>query len=211
MSQQIAQPMPPPPVEPIDPERLSAAEERWTTCPLRTCHRDTGLLYEDFYLRDIRTNRIMCSKCVVRTEIGYIAREVVKRSDDRFFQATTRDYLITSGVMLAASTLINLILFQIGIWFIAILIGGSVGIASARFVRRLTGGRIGRKSALIAVLSVAGGLLLASVAVILSSPIGMALLAMPGLPFQFLFTQPAAVLCTILMAGSAYGVFQRRI
>jgi hypothetical protein len=203
--------MPPSNVEPIDLEQLSAAEERWTTCPLSACKRDTALLYEDFYLRDIRTNRIMCSQCAVRTEIGYIAQEVVKRSDDRFFQATTRDYLITAGVMLVASVLVSFIMFQIRFLLIAILIGGSAGVTSARFVRRLTDRRIGRQSALIAAGSAIAGLLVANTLVLLSSPLGMVLFMNPLILFQYTLSNPSAALCILLMAGSAYGVFKRRI
>lgn len=215
MSEATTNPMPPPPVEPIDPDRVAVAEERWTQCPLRKCKRDTELLYEDFYLRDIRTNRVMCSGCAVRTEVGYIAQEVVKASDDRFFQGTKQDYVITFFVTLIGSILVNALMYGIGFWLIAIFVGGAAGVGVARFARRLTGGRIGRQSANIAIAGIVVGMLFAPLLVFVFSGGGLGMLIFPFINplmyLQLVFNSFGMLICAALMAVSAYGVFKRRI
>jgi hypothetical protein len=215
MNQTTITPMPAPPVEPIDQDRVAAAEERWAECPLRKCKRDTELLYEDFYLRDIRTNRIMCSGCAVRTEIGYIAQEVVKRSDDRFFQGTPKDYVITFFVTMLGSVIVNAIMYVVGFWFVAIFVGGAAGVAVARFARRLSEGRIGRQSANIAIGGIVVGMLFSPLIVMAFSGGGFELLLFliqnPTIYLQSLFFNIGVLICTGLMAASAYGVFKRRI
>lgn len=213
-------PIPEPPAGIDDPDRLSGGQERWTECPLRDCKRDAELLYQDFYLRDIRTERLMCTACAVRTEVGYLAREVVKASDDRFFQGTNNDYLVTFFAMLGASFGLNLILTLLPIggiflWFIAAAVGSAVGVAIAQQTRRLTGGRVGRRSAEVAV----GGLIVGA----LLAPLGWFVLnfGLVGLRiFTALFTDPFiyfsplgldGVIFTGAMGIAVWGIFKRRI
>lgn len=213
-------PLPDPPEGVDDPDQLVAAEERWTVCPLRDCKRDVDLLYQDFYLRDIRTDRVMCSACAVRTEIGYLAREVVKASDDRFFQGTIQDYLIVFGAMAGASFGLNLVLtfipnFGFFLWFIAAAVGGAVGTALAQQVQRLTGRRVGRRSAEVAIAGLVTGMLLMPLGSFIAN-FGLVGLQLIGL----LFSDPIIYLARIGLTGliftgamgvAVWSVFKRRI
>lgn len=216
----VEKPLPEPPDNVDDPDQVVAAEERWTECPLKDCKRDLDLLYQDFYLRDVRTNRVMCTACAVRTEVGYMAREVVKASDDRFFQGTNTDYVIVFFAMLGASFGLNLLLTLIPIggffiWIIAGVVGSAVGMALAQQVRRLTERRIGRRSAEVAVAGLIVGMLLMPLGWFVFS-FGFAGLQLISL----LFTNPSIYLSAIgiggviftgAMALSSWSVFKRRI
>lgn len=206
-------PLPPPPVEDIDPDQIELAQERWTECPLRDCKRDPNLLYEDFYLRGIRSNRLMCTACAVHTEVGYMAREVVKKADDRFFEGSNLDYVIQFAVIAGLSLVINTIMQSIPIWFLGFFIGGGAGMFIGRTARRLSGGRIGRQSANLAIGATIVGALL--------SPFTWALFQGGGLFVSFLLSDLSfyfnvlfdfgVIITTAIMAGTIYGIFMRRI
>ncbi len=202
---QPEKPMPPPPSADIEQDRREGAEERWETCPLHDCKRDADLLYSDFYLRDIRTNRLMCRACAVRVEMGYMAREVVKESDDRFYAGTSTDYAIVFGILFAGSMVVNALMLMIGFWILGLFIGGGAGTFLARLARQATGGRIGRQSQYVAVAGVIVGALFAPTLFTLVR-IGALIFAL-----QFAITNFAILLCTGSMAAAAYGIFLRRI
>ncbi len=197
-------PLPAPPEENIDPDQVEAAEERWQDCPLKDCKRNPELLYEDFYLRDVRTNRLMCSACAIRTEVGYLAREVVRASDDRFFQGTIGDDLIVLGLMFAGSIVAHTLALFIPFFILSFFIGAGIGGAMAPLARRITGGRVSRRSQYFAV----GGVLLGA----LFAPTLFVLLRVGVFVFslQALFNINI-LLCAVGMIGVAWGVFLRRI
>lgn len=209
-------PMPPPPQGVDDPDQIEAAQERWTACPLKDCKRDPDLLYQDFFLRDIRTNRVMCTACAVRTEVGYLAREVVKQSDDRFFEGTNQDYVVVFGVMAGASLGANLLstIIPIGgifLWFILAAVGSGLGMYASRYARKWTGGRVGRQSGEVAVAGLVVGLLL--------MPFVWGILNFGTMALSFILTPEVytaiigldGLILTGAMALASYGVFKRRI
>lgn len=207
-------PMPEPPDGYItDDAQINAAERRWEQCPLRDCKKNPELLYEDFYLRDIRTDRLMCSACAISTEVGYMARETLRQQEDRFFEGTTEDYVIVFAVIAAMSAVVNAVMLWIGFWFLAIFVGGAVGAFIGRTARNLTGGRVGRYSPQVAVAAVAAGAFLA--------PVLFWLVNAPGFGLQFLFSSLSfylgqvfslsILICSGTMAMAIYGIFMRRI
>lgn len=196
--------MPPPPEQEIDPDRVEAAEERWQECPLRDCKRDSELLYEDFYLRDVRTNRLMCSACAVRTEVGYLAREVVKATDDRFFTGTISDDVIVLGLMFVGSVIAHTISMFIGFFYISFFIGAGVAGVIAPMSRRMTGGRVTRRSQYFAT----GGILLGAIL----APSVYYLLRIGIFIFDVnLLLDISLLLCAAGMMSVAWGIFLRRI
>ncbi|MEL6405987.1 MAG: hypothetical protein AAFR81_16575 [Chloroflexota bacterium] len=196
--------MPPPPEGVTDVDRIAGAEDRWANCPLKDCKRDPELLYQDFYLRGIRSNRLLCSACAQRVEMGYMAREEVRKSDDRFFTGSQADNLLVAGVMFAGSVLANALMLVIGFWFLAFFVGGAVGAGLAGFARRLTKGRVTRQMPYFAM----GGIVLGA-------------LIAPTLYFLvrfgvFFFDIGSAfnlsiIICSGMMASGAWGIFLRRI
>jgi hypothetical protein len=197
-------PMPPPPIDPIDPDRVAGALERWEQCPLRDCKRDADLLYSDFYLRDMRTNRLMCSACTVRTDAGYMAKEVVRSSDDRFYTGNLSTDGILFGVMFAGSIVANVLALLISWFYFAFIIGGAIGGGLAIQARRMSGRKVTRQSHYFGTAGIILGALITPTLWIF---------------FQtgFLFFSLATVFnistlaCTVGMILAAWGVFLRRI
>src|SRR5688572_25067061 len=121
--------IPAPPPDVTDPECISAAQERWQVCPLRDCKGNVALLYEDFHLRDVRSNRVMCSKCAVHTEVGYMAREAAEGYEpDIPYDGKRVDYLLVLFTTLFMSVGINSLLIYMNFVIIALVIGISGGL-----------------------------------------------------------------------------------
>jgi hypothetical protein len=210
MSEQINEkpkndkPMPPPPIDPIDPDRVAGALERWEQCPLRDCKRDANLLYADFYLRDMRTNRLMCTACTVRTDAGYMAKEVVRASDDRFYTGNITSDAILFGAMLGGSIVANIIAMFVPFFYFTFIIGSAIGGGLAIQARRMSGKKVTRQSHYFGT----GGIILGA-------------LITPTLWFFFqtgiFYFSPAMIFnintlaCTAGMIMAAWGVFLRRI
>lgn len=146
MSEQPAKTIPAPPEHIIDPEQLAGGEDRWANCPLNDCKRNTDLLYEDFYLRGMRSDRLLCSKCAVRVEVGYMAREEVRKADNKFFQASTVDDLIVLGLMFFASLVGNALAVFIPSFYVELFLGGAIGAGAASLTRTITEGRVSRET-----------------------------------------------------------------
>ena len=83
-------------------------------------------------LRCNRCGRPMCTRCAVKTPVGYRCRECVREQQDKFFDAQMRDYLIAGVVALVMSFVAAAILARIG-WFIIVF-----------FLAPAAGGLIGR-------------------------------------------------------------------
>lgn len=193
MSEQVVNPIPAPPEGITDSEQIAGGEERWTECPLKDCKRNPELLYSDFYLRSIRSNRLMCTACVVRAPTGYMAREEARQHDDKFFQGTQLDNARTFGIMLVASVIANIIASFIPFFYFAFLIGGAAGGFAAPLARRLSGGRSTREQHYIG----AGGIIIGAI-IALYIPIGF-------------LTPLDMIACSAGLGMTAWGVLQRKI
>ncbi len=202
--QESSKPIPAPPEGITDPDQIAGGEERWTECPLKDCKRNPELLYEDFYLRGMRSNRLMCSKCAVRVEMGYMAREEVKKADDKFFKGTQSDNLITFGVMFAGSLAVNTIMFLVGFWYLALLLGAGAGAGIATFARRLAKGRVTRQMPYFAIGGIVVGALLAPSAFFFLRT-GFFIFN-PAMAFNI-----TGIITTVAMGSGAWGVFMRKI
>jgi hypothetical protein len=197
-------PMPAAPEDPIDPDRVLGAQERWTECPLKDCKRNPELLYADFYLRDIRSNRLMCSACAVRTQVGYLAREIVKASDDRFYTGNIGSDGILFGAMLAGSIVANALSLLIGFFYFAFIIGGAIGGGLAIQARRLSGKKVTRQTPYFGI----GGIVIGA---LLTPTVWF--FFRTGIFYISLRTifNISTLACTIGMVMAAWGVFMRRI
>ncbi len=202
--QEQPKPIPPPPADITDSDQIANGQIRWDECPLKDCKKNPELLYEDFYLRGIRSNRLLCSACAVRVEMGYMAREEVRKADDKFFKGTQADNLIALGIMFVGSLVVNALMLVIGFWFLAFFVGGGAGAALGSFARRFSKGRVTRQMPFFAIAGIILGAVLApTVYFLLSTGI-------------FFFSLAAVFNLSILiasgaMASAAYGIFRRRI
>jgi hypothetical protein len=100
-------------------------------------------------LRCNKCDRYMCVQCAVRTPVGYRCRECARQQENKFFSATSNDYLIVAGVCGVAGLLLGLITAFIPFIaspIFAIILGLPLGGGIAEVALRLTGRRRGRYS-----------------------------------------------------------------
>jgi hypothetical protein len=105
-------------------------------------------------LRCNKCGRYMCTRCAVRTPVGYRCKECVHQQQDVFFSATQRDYLIAAGVSFALSIPISYIIpriFLLGVLILSIPAGALI----TEVVHRAVGRRRGRYTWIV----VAGGII----------------------------------------------------
>ena len=99
-------------------------------------------------LRCNRCGKAICSRCAVRTPVGYRCRECVKEQQKAFDTAATIDYPIAFVVSGVISFFAVWLLSFIGFW--GILIAPAVGAGAAEIVRRATRSRRSRWLAAVA-------------------------------------------------------------
>ncbi len=137
-------------------------------------------------LRCNKCNRPMCTRCAIRTPVGYRCKECVRGQQQIFFNATPLDLIIQGALStilsIVAAALIGLIGGGLGwlLFIIAIPASTFAGTVIADLAYRASGKRRGRYTWLVVALGVVVGALIAALA-------------------------PA--LLTALMLGSQYGMF----
>jgi hypothetical protein len=99
-------------------------------------------------LRCNRCGKPICSKCAVRTPVGYRCRECVREQQQVFETASTIDYVITFGISVVAGLLALVGLNLLGALpfgaFIGLFLAPAAGGVIAEVVRRLIRGHRGR-------------------------------------------------------------------
>lgn len=162
-----------------NPIPIAETEDEVVTCPVHPNQEAT--------LRCNRCGRPMCTKCAVRTPVGYRCRECVRQQQDKFFDAQTFDYIIAGLVSVVVSFVAAFILarfgFRFGFFmiFIAFFVSSATGGAIGTIVRALTKKRRGRYTGLV----VAAGVILGALPSLLFNPLMIAI-------FMFLATGTAA-------------------
>ena len=123
-------------------------------------------------LRCNRCGRYMCSRCAVRTPVGYRCKECVHQQQDVFYSATQRDYLIAAGVSFALSIPISFIIpriFLLGVLILSIPAGALI----TEVVHRAVGKRRGRYTWLFVAGGIIAGALVATFPVLRVALIGL--------------------------------------
>lgn len=131
----------------------SYSEDPMTYCAVHT-DREASL-------RCIRCDRYMCTQCVNQTPVGYVCNECHRRQDDKFFNATTRDYGIKFTVSAVLAGIISAIISTLGMaWLFLFFIGIIGGSLISEAISRTTGRRRGRYSHWFAIGGTATGALI---------------------------------------------------
>ena len=91
----------------------------------------------------------MCTRCAVKTPVGYSCRECVRAQQDKFFDAQMLDYLIAGAVSLTISFFAAGLLARLGWFLIAFFLSPAAGGLIGRAVWRLTGQRRGRYTGIV--------------------------------------------------------------
>lgn len=185
----------------------SLEEERQATCPIKPRCKAPD---DDMMLRSIRSGRLLCTQCYVHTPTGYIGSEEAKASDDRYFQGTTNDYVISAGIIFGLSLAVCTIAMFLGgvmggwfAWIIAFMIGSGSGTFIARTARNATGRRVGRQSSAIAIVAVGAAALLA--------PTVYYFIQGYGPIFDLNLLSLPAIICAAGIGMVLYNSFMRRI
>jgi hypothetical protein len=117
-------------------------------------------------LRCNKCGRLMCTKCAVRTPVGYRCRECVKGQQATFYNSNKLDPIIQFVIALPLSAIAALIVSFVGGflswigWMIAFGVSSGVGAGIASLAHRAVGKRRGRYSWL----AVAAGLVIGALA-----------------------------------------------
>ena len=79
-------------------------------------------------LRCNRCEKLICSKCAVRTPVGYRCRECVRGQQAVFDTARTRDYPVAAVVSAVGTGLGTVVLGMLGFWgfLVAPIVGGGI-------------------------------------------------------------------------------------
>jgi len=93
-------------------------------------------------LRCNRCGKAICSKCAVRTPVGYRCRECVREQQQVFETASTIDYPIAFVISAVASLVATWALSFIG--FFGLFVAPAVGVGVAEVVRRAVRGHRSR-------------------------------------------------------------------
>ncbi len=125
-------------------------------------------------LRCNRCGRPMCTRCAVRTPVGYRCKECVRAQQDRFFDAQARDYLVAAAVSLALSLAAAWLTVQIGWFYLAIFVGAAAGSMIGAAVWTLTGKRRGRYTVFV----VGGAVVLGALPFLLRAPLSVGIYLM---------------------------------
>jgi len=197
-----------------DAEKMPAEllQERVDRCTLANCQ---GGIDDDFYLRDIRNNRPLCQFCAVSTPVGYIGKDTAKASEDKFYNGTDNDDLITGSILfggaLVLTTVVMLFLINFRIPFIGWLVSYLAGMYGGQYIiqyaRQRTGRRIGRNTPNIAMACIALGTFVAPVIVVLFQ-FGIFLFDF-SIMIQLLFIE--RLICGGAFAYTAWRIYNRRI
>jgi hypothetical protein len=117
-------------------------------------------------LRCNKCGRPMCTKCAVKTPVGYRCKECVRGQQTVFYNSNSLDPLIQGVVALPLGAigagLISFITFGIWGWLIAFWASSAIGALIADIAHRVVGKRRGRYSWL----AVGGGIILGALLVL---------------------------------------------
>ena len=142
---------------------VAETEDEVVTCPVHP--------NEEATLRCNRCGRPMCTRCAVRTPVGYRCRECVREQQDKFFAAQSFDYVIAGVVSVVVSFIAAFLLARFGFGFfmifIALFVSSAAGGAIGAIVRALTGKRRGRYTGMV----VAAGVILGPLPMLRINPL----------------------------------------
>jgi len=99
-------------------------------------------------LRCYNCNRPICINCANKTPVGYICPECLHNLEEKFYTASTVDYVLAMVVSFILSLLAGFVVVNFGggfFWILIVLfVAGAVGGFVAKVTHRVIGGRRGR-------------------------------------------------------------------
>jgi len=150
-------------------------------------------------LRCNKCGRYMCTKCVVRTPVGYRCKQCVHQQQDVYFTASQRDYIVAAAVSFALSIPVSFIvprLFLFGVIILSLPAGALI----AEAVHRAVGRRRGRYTWIVVMAGIVAGAVVAQFALIRA--IFMEL-SFGGMDTSIVFALLVPLIYVVLCAGAA--------
>jgi hypothetical protein len=116
-------------------------------------------------LRCNRCGKPICTRCAVQTPVGYRCKQCVGEQQAVYFTGGVADYAIGGVVALVLGGIASYLVTILGAWFIALILGPTIGIGIAEVVRLA----VGRRRSQYLWMSVAIGIVLGSLPALLVS------------------------------------------
>jgi hypothetical protein len=86
-------------------------------------------------LRCNRCSKPICTRCAVRTPVGYRCKQCVGQQQQTFYTGGTVDYVIGGIIAVVLGGIASYIVGLLGAWFLALILGPTLGIGIAELVR----------------------------------------------------------------------------
>jgi MFS family permease len=118
-------------------------------------------------LRCNKCGKPICTKCAIRTPVGFRCPQCLHEQQAVFYTATPLDYGIAVIVALALAVVAGAIMSHLG-WFFAIFLGPVIGGLIAEVVRQATRRRRGRWIPLVVLICIVAGAVIPLVPAFLS-------------------------------------------
>lgn len=109
-------------------------------------------------LRCNRCGKPICSRCAVRTPVGYRCKECVGQQQAAFYTGGLGDYVIGWAVALVLGGIASFLVSMVGGWFFALILGPALGVGIAEAVRLA----VRRRRSRYLWLAVGGGIVIGS-------------------------------------------------
>lgn len=116
-------------------------------------------------LRCNRCSKPICARCAMRTPVGYRCRQCMGQQQAVYYTGGPADYVLGGVLALVLGGLACYLLWLLGAWFFALILGPTIGIGIAEAVRFA----VRRRRSHYLWLAVAAGILLGAVPVLLLS------------------------------------------
>lgn len=86
-------------------------------------------------LRCNRCGQPVCTRCVVSTPVGYRCKQCVGQQQTVFYTGGVVDYVLGATIGLVLGGIASYLIALTGLWFIALILGPTIGIVIAEAVR----------------------------------------------------------------------------
>lgn len=86
-------------------------------------------------LRCNRCGRPVCTRCVVQTPVGYRCKQCVGQQQAIYFTGGALDYVLGGAIGLVLGGVASYLVGLTGLWFIALILGPTIGMGIAEAVR----------------------------------------------------------------------------
>jgi hypothetical protein len=86
-------------------------------------------------LRCNRCGKPICSRCAVGTPVGYRCKQCLGQQQAVFYSGGAMDYVIGGAIALVLGGIAAYVMALLGVWFFALILGPTLGVAIAEAVR----------------------------------------------------------------------------